>query len=191
MIERLDQLTVAEFIDLLCGDTSVITGKHFVKPDKVADAVRNIIFEYKTISDKAGAGTYLSNIEDVTKAKMELSLYSICSALITLKEYDRVREILDIAGINSHAMSDKRLDIEVKTKTARAKLTLEKLNADQAKNTSEDFDIRREFDSQTAALMSHFKFQIDIQSMKASLYAHLIARYKMEIKAQMAALKKK
>lgn len=190
MIERLDQLTVAQFIDLLCGDTSVITSKHFVKPDKVSTIVRNIIFEYKTISDKSGASTYLSETEDLVKARMQLSLYSICSSLIALREYDRVREVLDAAGINAATMSDRRLEIEVKSRLARAKSDLEKIATENEGNESE-IDIRREFDSQTASLMAHFKFQIDIQTMKASLYAHLIARCKNELKAQAAALKKR
>lgn len=38
--------------------------------------------------------------------------------------------------------------------------------------------------------MAHFKFQIDPATIKATLYANLVARHNREIKALMAALRK-
>ena len=51
MIEKLEQLTIGQFIDLVCGDTSVLTGKReIVSEAKMAIALRNIVFEYKRIA---------------------------------------------------------------------------------------------------------------------------------------------
>ena len=46
MIEKLEQLTVDQFIDLVCGNVNVVLGKHEVcSPEKIAITVRNIVIE--------------------------------------------------------------------------------------------------------------------------------------------------
>ena len=65
------------------------------------------------------------------------------------------------------------------------------METENEKLIAEREKIRAQFDAQTAAIMAHFKFQIDPATIKATLYANLVARHNREIKAQMAALKKK
>ena len=48
-----------------------------------------------------------------------------------------------------------------------------------------------EMQRQSEIQMAHFKFQIDVSNMKATLYAHLVARFNREIKAHVEAFKKK
>ena len=192
MIEKLEQLTIGQFVDLICGDTSVLTGKlEKVSPTRLAIVMRNIVFEYKEIADMSGVRTYLSEIEELIKAKMYTVVYSMCSNLIELKEYERAREVLIECGINARTMSESRLSAEVKSNLERAKYNVAKIEKQQEADRREDINIRREFDAQTAALMAYFKFQIDMSTMKASLYAHLIARHNAEVKAQLAAMKVK
>ena len=52
MIDKLNQLTVDQFIDLVCGKVNVILCKHEVQsPEQIAITVRNIIIEYRDIAD--------------------------------------------------------------------------------------------------------------------------------------------
>lgn len=191
MKTRLDQLTMAQFIDLVCGDTSVVVGKAEIVTDgKVAEAVRGIVFEYRKIADSAGAKSYIAQSGYVVKARTEEVIFKMCHNLLQFGEQQRVREVMKICGIrNVDAMSDQRIAAEVKSRLERAKDKVARSGKDGGERNTEG-DIRRSFDEQTAAMMAYFKFQIDTESLKASLYAQLVARYNREIKAQMAAMKK-
>lgn len=190
MIKTLDKLTIAQFIDLVCGDTSVLAAKHEIITEAEATAaMREIVFQYKSIADQAGAKSYLSKYGDLAKARMQRALFTACQNLVNLKEYDRAREVLEECGINASSMSEQRLEAEVKSRLARSEYTLNRMAEEQQTDKSET-DLRRMFDEQTAALMAFFRFQIDISKMKATEYAHLVARQDREIKAQKAALHK-
>lgn len=190
MKTTLDQLTVAEFLDALCGDIKVLLGKHeIVAPEKLREAFLAILFEYKSIADEAGMKGYLSQESNQYKSKGEVLMLKMCDNLIRLKQYDSVREILSEFGLKVDTFTDQRLANEVAGRLARS---LAVINRQPEEKHSEDqlVDVRQEFNRQTAALMAHFKFQIDPATMKASIYAHLVHRHNEEIKAQMAALKK-
>ncbi len=192
MIEKLEQLTIGQFVDLVCGDTSVLTSKREIVNEAVlVIAMRNIVFEYKEIVDNAGVKGYLSSVEELVKAKISVVVFQMCLNLVALSEHDRAREVLIEYGINANSMNDQRVTAEIKSRLERAKSTIAKIENENKKDTSESINIRREFDAQTAALMAHFKFQIDTSTMKATVYAHLVDRHNKEIKAQLAALKKK
>lgn len=194
MIERLEQLTVSQFVDLVCGDTSILIGKHEVaNPDKLAKATRSIVYEYKEIADSAGVRSFIRASGDYVKAKMGISLYTICKNMILLGEYDRVREVLESTGLKSaKRFSEKRISAEVTSRLERAKTTIAKIDEERKNEKVPELSkVRSEFDAQTAALMAYFKFQIDPDTMKATVYAHLVARHIREIKAKLAATKTK
>lgn len=191
MIEHLNELTMAQFIDLSCGDTSVLlTKREVVSPAKVSKTVRNIVFEYRTITDEAGAKSYISFTKDLIKAKSSVILFTMCHNLVNIGEHDRAREVMNVYGINASSMSDQRVTAEVTSRLERAKSTVAKLEKDNETANIELSEMRSSFDTQTAALMAYFKFQIDISTMRAPLYAHLVARYNREVKAQLSAMKK-
>ena len=192
MIKHLQELTMAQFVDLSCGDTSVLLSKkEIVSPEKVAKAVKNIIFEYRSIADEASAKSYLTFTKDLIKAKATVILFKMCHNLVTINEHDRAREVMIVYGINASSMSDQRVTAEVTSRLERAKSTVAKLEKDNETANIELSEMRSSFDTQTAALMAYFKFQIDISTMRAPLYAHLVARYNREVKAQLSAMKKK
>lgn len=190
MKTRLEQLTVNELIELMSGNTSVLkSGREQISKKKLATTMRDIIFEYNLISDPVGARNFLLRAEEKTREEYNIRIFGMCEVLLRLEKYSNVREILTELELNadSISMSDKRVAAEVKSRLARAKKNLADLEEeDKPQQLS---DIRRSFDEQTAALMVHFKFQIDTAQMKASVYAHLIARYKSEVKARLAAMK--
>lgn len=192
MIEKLEQLSIGQFIDLLCGDTSILTSKReIVSEVKVTNAIRNIVFEYKEIADIAGVRNYLSLMDEMIKAKISSTLFSMCNNLVSLGEHDRAREVMIVYGINAKTMNDQRVAAEIKSRLERAKSTIARIEEESNSDKKEDSDIRRMFDEQTASMMAYFKFQIDTTTMKATVYAHLVARHNREIKAQLAAMSKK
>lgn len=186
MITSLKQLTVDSFIDLLAGNIEMLN----CPESETATIIRNIVFEYKEIADSAGIRSYLSNIEDLIKAKMSVVIFTICNNLVALNEYGRVREIMTEYGIDAASMNDQRVSAEILSRLERARSTITKIEQEKQTNKAE-IDIRKEFDAQTVALMSYFKIQIDTSVMKATVYAHFVARYNREIKIRLATMNKK
>ena len=192
MKEKLEQLTLAHFVDLLCGNMSVIlTDKEDIDSDSIAIATRNIVLEYRAIADPGGTNSYFKYVEDWIKTKISIIIFTMCDNLAALKQYDRVREILDVYGISTSGWSDTRIEGTIKVKLSKAHRELEEIESETEKAVAERENIRSQFDAQTASLMAHFKFQIDPTTIKATLYANLVARHNREVKAQMAAMKKK
>lgn len=191
MIEKLEQLTLSKFVDLVCGDTSVLLGAHEVgNTNQITVATRNIVFEYRTIADPGGTNSYFKHVADWIKAKISVIVFTMCHNLVSLKQYDRVRDILGDYGLSASKWNDSRVEGTVKAKQAQAQRELDEMETENESAVAEREKIRSQFDTQTAALMAYFKFQIDPATIKATLYANLVARYNREIKAQMAVMKK-
>lgn len=192
MKDTLDQLTIGQFIDLVCGDTSVLTDKReVVSQTKLAVVMRNIVFEYKEIADLSGVKSYLSDIEELIKTKIAVVVFTMCQNLVVLNEFARVRDVLVEYGVDANSKSDQRITAEVRSRLERAKSDVAKIESERKQDEMGTANIRRMFDEQTAALMAYFKFQIDTSTMKATIYAHLVARHNREIKTKLAAMKKK
>ena len=192
MIERLEQLTMSQFVDMLCGDTGVLLGRHEVaaNPDKVANVVRSIVMEYRAIADPSGSDAYLRHAEDAAKAKMRVVVFTVCSNLVAFKQHGKAREVLLSLGMPASKWNDSRVAGTVKAKLEQARRELDTLNAESEESKEREKNVRAQFDTLTATLMAHFKFQIDPGTIRATLYANLVARYDREIKAQMAAMAK-
>ena len=170
----------------------VVLGKHKVcSPEKIAITVRNIIIEYHDIADPGDIAGFIRNIEEWIKARMRVILWTMVSNLMIYKDYDKARVVLDMYGLPSSSWNEKRIDGEVKSRLAKSQRLLDEIEAEREKQTEDIEKIRSQFDGQTAALMAHFKFQIDTSTMRATIYAHLVARHNDEIKAMKKAMKKK
>lgn len=188
MKRKLEEFTISEFIRLIDGDLSVL-GEPDVKEEEIPNIVRDIVLEYRSIIDPAGTRGYIDNTESYSRARNTALFFSICSMLVDMEQYKRVKELMNEYGTSFDKFSESRIKAEVKSRLAKAKNTLKRLDEEKTED-GDNRDIRRNFDEQTAALMAHFKFQIDMNTMRATLYAHLVARYNREIKAQLKALKK-
>lgn len=191
MITKLEELTTAQFIDILCGNTDILHSKiEIVSKPKLSEVIHSIVFEYRSIVDESGTKGFISRMGRLTKAKAMIVVFKMCHNLMELKQSNQVREIMNECGIMTTTMSDSRLMTEVTSRLERVKKEVVKLE-EKDDDPPEVTDIRKSFDEQTAALMAHYKFQIDTSTMRATLYAHFVARFNREIKAQMEALKKK
>lgn len=192
MKEKLEQLTLSQFVDLVCGNTKVLLGKHETSiPAKLAVATRNIVLEYRSIADPGGTNSYFQHIENWIKAKMNVIFFTMCGNLTALNRYDKAREVLETYGLPASRWTDGRVDGTIQAKLAQAQRELDEMEAENEKASEEREKIRAQFDAQTAALMAHFKFQIDPATIKATLYANLVDRHNREVKAQIAAMKKR
>lgn len=192
MIERLEQLTMAQFIEMAGGKFSVLCKPHeVVSPKKLATAARNIAMEYRGIADPTGAQSYLRRREEMLKSKIEVTIFSMCRNLVGMKRYDAVREVLTEYGRDAAKLKDGQLDGIVTAKLERAKRAVAEYDADKTESESAETSVGRQFDMQTAALMAYFKFQIDVTTIKATVYANLVARQNRELKAQLAAIRAK
>lgn len=193
MITRLNQLTLAKFVDLVCGDKDVLCcgedeNDH---PTLVATAIRNIIMEYRVITDPGGTEASFRQLEEWIKAKIKVILFTMCANLVELGQYARVRVILSEYGFSVSKWTDNRVSGTVQAELAKAQRKVDELEA-ESKEADEDREkIRSRFDEQTAAIMAHFKFQIDPATINATLYANLVALCRREINARNEAMSRK
>lgn len=191
MKTRLESITISQFVDLLCGNTDVLLAPHEIANNaNLAKAMRDIILEYRNIADPGGMEAYLRQSDDIVKARMAIVVFSVCSNLVAVKRYDDVRTILQSYGNDASQWPDKRIKGTIKANLEKAKRRLAELEAEETDGKFTEEEVRNAFDGMTASLMAHFKFQIDPDTMKATLYANLVARHNKEVKAQMAALKR-
>ena len=191
MKTKLEDLTTAEFIDLVCGNKSVLLGKHEIpNPYKQTIALRNIVMEYRAIADPGGNASYLQRVDAIIKSRLAVTVYSMCQNLILLKHFDNVREVLIAAGLPAEGWNDKRVESEVHIRLQKGKRAFEEADKDDDSAEIEKENIRNAFNGMIAAMMAHFKFQIDVVKMMAPVFAHLVARYHAEMKAMKKAMKR-
>lgn len=191
MKTRLDELTTAEFIDLVCGNNNVLLGRHEIaNPSKVAIAMRNIVMEYRSIADPGGNASYLRHVDGIIKARVAVTVYSMCRNLVMLERFDKAKEVLVAAGLPADDWADKRVSMEVHVQLQKSKRALAELDEDVEEVAEEQENIRNSFNGMIAAMMANFKFQIDVSTMMAPVFAHLVARYHADMKAMQKALKK-
>ena len=175
MKNKLGQYTMAQFIDIVCGDLSPI-GADEETARKVAES---LVEQYNTIADPASVKSRLIADEKIGKSNGKIVLYQILLNLINVLEaYDDVRAILTEAGYSHIAAKDNdriKLKIEqmLKTEEANADQLIKEKKEELAASKAVD-DFRSEFDAQTAALIAHFKFAISHEQISASVYANLV-----------------
>jgi len=190
MKTKLEHLTTAEFIDMLCGKSDVLLGKHEIQsPRKIVKTMHNIIMEYRSIADPAGNAAYIKRIDSVIKARLTVAICMICQSLVGIEEYDKARKILISAGCPANDWSNQRIESEIHIRIHKAKRKISELEESSEKE-GDKANIRDLFNSMIAAMMAHFKFQIDICTMMAPVFAHLVARHHTEIKEMQKAIDK-
>lgn len=195
MKEHITQLTMSEYVNLICGDISVLLDKktEMLSPKKLERAKVQIVYEFRELSDPTGMQSYLIEYEDRTKLDASITIYRMCQNLIEIKAYDGVREVLGVLGLRASTMSNDQVKREVSANLKRAESLRKKLDEERQDNDQKEMtehDLRVMFDRQATQLMTYFKFQIDLNTIKASVFASMIDQANREIKAKMSILKK-
>lgn len=174
MKERLDQFTIGQFIDIVCGDRSSIGAED----DKVAESVTlSLISEYNNIADPVSAKARVISGEHRARLKARLTTAKICSNLISVYgAYDDVRHILVECGYPVSSYSDEKLKNKVEQIIRSVQSEIDRLNAEKEEEVADNVmqDFRASYDAQTARLMAHFKMPIDHNTISASVYANLV-----------------
>lgn len=182
MKTRLNQLTMAEFIDLHCGDSSVLleNGEHIQEED-LKKKTTDLIFEYRNIVDPVGVKSTLLEYEEVLRDNTKIVFFQVCKKLVSINAFDEVKEILMMYGINLTSATNEKVAqvVEQELKTAlhnkeRNDAIRENTEEDESLNTPDK--IRASYDAEIASLMGFYKMSIDIHNLSAAVYANLVVQ---------------
>lgn len=182
-MKKLSELTMDEYIRILDGDTRLLR----CPVDERSKAIGELQYEFNNIASPKDTRLALAEAGDRAKLKTTVLLLSICKMLCACGAVGEVKGLLSELGINAQPLSVQAVDAVVTERLKRANDELRRGNED---GIDEHKSARSVYEKLTATLMSHFKFQIDLRSISASLYANLIAQCENEIKALMSAMKK-
>ena len=188
MKKRLDQYTMAQFIDIVCGDFS-----HIDAELKDARGVaESLIQQYNETSDPVASKIRLVENEKFGKSEAKIAFYNILLNLINVfGAYNDVRELLNLARFTNISRRDDagmKAKIEQLLRSEESNLLrLKKEREEDASLRKDEEDTRASFDKQTAALMAHFKMPISHETISASVYANLVNNFCRQQRQQAAA----
>ncbi len=185
MIERLNQLSLTKYIDLICGDGSVLLGSE----EKVSDGelkarIAELIVEYKSIVNPVGIRAMMIDKEDLMKCRIKIQLLRVCKALVGFGAYSDVRSSLgEISCCDSIKDEDLPGEIDNLLRMAEfEKKRMEDKEEEEREETVTPERIRSSFDSEIAFLMTYFKMPIDPGVISASVYANIVHQADTEIR---------
>lgn len=179
MKTRLNQLTMAAFIELHCGDCSVIleNGENIPEEDLKKKAT-DLLFEYRNIVDPVGVKTTLLEHEERLKENTKVVFFQVCKKLVSISAIDEVKELLGMYGINLASATDEAVAKRVEQELNTAFHTKERNDAARKNDEEDTLDtpdkIRASYDAEIASLMGFYKMSIDIHNISAAVYANLL-----------------
>lgn len=167
-IERLDQLKLLEFVDIACGDLSLIDGDE--------PLAARLVMQYKKVSDPSDFQRSINDRALILKCKGGILFYALLRMLLEMGEETEVRAMLLEMGKRreSESPTDKlkqrieSLYEHSKTELKRAENTTEK---EVGTVTAEE--MRDTFFSETATIMKVLKVSIDVNTINALVFANL------------------
>lgn len=103
MIENISEISLKNFIELLCGNYSVLQqGEECLSLDLKKKA-SDLIFEYRKIVNPSGVESYLMDREEDVKIKSRLLALRMCKALLSLGDVDFVIQSMKDMGYGNVA----------------------------------------------------------------------------------------
>ena len=178
MIERLDQLKLKDFIELSCGDYSVlIEGDEVPTVEEFTSRSACIMAEYKSIASPTQARVELMDSEKLPKLRMKEKCARICILLCAHGRHDLARDVLLQLGIEEqHLASDEAIMARCQAIIGEVQYETERMTERKAKTlkarTPEQ--TRREWYSEIASVMGVFHMNIDPMHTNAAIYANLV-----------------
>lgn len=183
-----NSLTLSEFIDLVCRYHDNIQTYSLSQDD--IGRMRTVLLEYQEIASPGSITSLLFSNERVMKSRIVHNVMNICRYLYTCGLIEQVKTILIEYEPSASTWSKSRIEGEIELRVQRALREIEEAMLEKNDSTLDSNSIRRQFYQQIACIMAHFKFQIEPTTMKASLYANLVAQYSREMKLMKASMKK-
>ena len=179
MIERLDQLTLQQLIELSCGDKSVlVVGDE--KPDEKALSKRAaaIIAEYKATASPVQAKIDLNEKEKLSKLGIKSRCASICLYLCSQGRSDLAKEVLIELNVDESCLATHE-DIIKHCQSILGEVGFEIERITERKVKGKDKAVRspestrKSWYSEIASVMSVFRMSIDL-NINAAIYANLV-----------------
>lgn len=183
MKTRLDQLTMAEFIDMLCGNTGVIAEQgEPVAEEEVEKVVSDLANRYKSIVDPAGSKSAVIRDARLGKRGMRIMFLRLCAALLRVGDKENVYEMLTEYGwdVKEKKPDDvsRKCEREFKRLEAEEKREREKRDACTAESAEDDSEesVRARFSAELASIITYYKMPISFSAITADVYANIVAR---------------
>ena len=180
MISSLSDITMKDFVSVLCGEHELLLEKGEVVTKKVLkEAVSDLTYQYREIVSPASAKAGLMDLEDDMKIRSRMLLTNILQTLNAMGKEDDVRELLAEVG-----RPDVK-DVFATLESMRAECEyLKKKNDDVKikKHEATPKEIRESFDAETAYLMTFFKMSINLAEISAGVYANMLHQAEEQIK---------
>lgn len=185
---RLNELSLAQFIELVCGDYSVLLKDGETADNELLEKTTSELLDYyRSITDNANFKAQLMEKEERIKSKAKILVLRMCSNLVSYKSYADVRSLLelleeDVVGLTDRDISEKvdeMLRIAV-FEEHRNEFVKEK--EVQIKRSPDE--IRASFNAEIAFVMTYFKMNIDINTINAAVYANMIHQAEIQLKSK-------
>ena len=176
MITKLNDLSVADFIELSCNNTDVLLGDgSSATKEELKEARHNLMYEYKQIVNPAAMASLLLDKNDDMKVNMSIFMLSLCNALLNM---DGEKEVLEIMQIYKPGYDKKGEELKKDVNNLLREKQFLKKRMDNI--TEKDAvvptekEIRDSFDREIAFVMTYFKMNLDIRITSASVYANIV-----------------
>lgn len=187
MKQTLDELTLHDFIELSCGNKSVLLQSHEKIDDKVLSAKeRELLIEYQQIADQKRARIFMLNAEDANKLRMKSLCLRICLALHGASMYEDVRCILkELEVENTDRIGDAELITKIRNILNENEFEIQRIEEvnESGKRASSPKEIKASFHKEIAFLITFFKMNIDM-SINAAIYANLVRQCNEQINSK-------
>lgn len=184
MITTLSRLPLNSFIELVCGNCSVLRESENECETELKKAASDLIYAYRCIVNPSGMETALMDMGDILKVKSKIQLCKILQALLSIQAFEDVKGILAELGYNENTAENMRIRIE--RMLAEAEYMKHRLKNDSPKTKPQTVEEKRaSFDTEIAFLMTYFKMSIDTRIVTAGVYANMLRQADVEIKRKL------
>ena len=186
MIERLNQITLNDFIELSCGNYAcLLSARGSVSESTLKEMASKLIIEYRSIVNPSGMQAMIMDKEDMVKERAKLLSLRICQTLVSLGFYDDVRQVLGQLNVDIRDMSDEqvisKLDYLLHSAIFEQKRNEERRSEEHKGSKATPEQIRSSFDAEIAFLMTFFKMSIDSRVINAAVYANIVHQVEVDI----------
>lgn len=189
---RLDELCLAEFIDIACDEYGGLAERVGLpaSSEAVQKLASSLIVAYRGVADPVGMRMFVNEHGAEAKDRARIVMYCLMKALVDNGEPDDVKEVRrvlveDIGRSRCGRMTVEELSAFLDKELKGVEFSVEKRKAKREASTggqrSPD-DVRLGFDAEIACVMSHYKMSIDTRVVSASVYANLVKNAVEEVK---------
>lgn len=175
MKERLNQLSIAEFIELSCGRMEVLLAPgEDVGERQLKERASSLVYEYREIVNPAGARSMLIEKEDEARLSAEILMLRTCESLCKLGGGDMAREVMAL-HIEGYTNSGEALLKDISGRIREKEFLRKRIEGTKEPvEPPTEKEIRDSFDSEIATVMAYFKMSIDLNVTNAAVYANIV-----------------